>query len=89
MDTENHEICLLPGGQLLQAVQGQTLLEVFIGAGIFLRSDCGGKGLCGKCLVKIHDSIQAEALSSDETEIKTLGEKSLKSGFRLVGWLTR
>lgn len=46
MDTENHEICLLPGGQLLQAVQGQTLLEVFIGAGIFLRSDCGGKGLC-------------------------------------------
>ena len=40
----------------------QTVLEALIGAGIFLRTDCGGKGGCGKCRVHMAYGSVAEGL---------------------------
>jgi uncharacterized 2Fe-2S/4Fe-4S cluster protein (DUF4445 family) len=38
----------------VRAEKWKTLIEVLASNGIFLRSDCGGKGLCGKCLVLLN-----------------------------------
>lgn len=40
-------------GLTLQAKGGDTLMTVLSRDGIHLRSDCGGKGTCGKCRVQV------------------------------------
>ena len=46
-------LTILPTGQQLTATMGDSLLQTLLCHGIFLRSDCGGKGSCGKCRVEI------------------------------------
>ncbi len=45
-------IRILPHGRLVKTSQGQSLLEALINQSIFLRTDCGGKGTCGKCIIQ-------------------------------------
>ena len=45
-------IRILPHGRKITAAPGKSLMEVLMNERIFLRSDCGGKGTCGKCRVK-------------------------------------
>ena len=45
-------IDLLSHGKKIHAKPGKSLMESLIDQNIFLRSDCGGKGTCGKCRVK-------------------------------------
>ena len=51
MQKNNSLIRILPQDRQIRVENGATLLENFIRHGIFLRSDCGGKGVCGKCRV--------------------------------------
>ena len=50
--TNKYYIYLLPHGRKIHAKPGKSLMESLIDQNIFLRSDCGGKGTCGKCRVK-------------------------------------
>jgi len=43
---------LLPHGRKITAFRGQLLIDALKGKNIILRSDCGGKGKCGKCRVQ-------------------------------------
>lgn len=49
----NFQIRLLPQKEVIAAQAGQGLYQVLAEYGIFLRSDCGGRGTCGKCMVNI------------------------------------
>ncbi len=49
----NHNIKIFPHGLNIQIADGNRLLDSLIEHSVFLRSDCGGKGVCGKCLIKI------------------------------------
>ncbi len=55
MSSNRHEIALLSSGRRIEATAGQTLFQALACAGIPLRSECGGKGICGKCLVAIQE----------------------------------
>jgi uncharacterized 2Fe-2S/4Fe-4S cluster protein (DUF4445 family) len=68
----------------IPADAGQSVLEALIGAGILLRTDCGGKGSCGKCRVKIMAGISDQAAAPDDSEIKILGPAELSVGMRLA-----
>lgn len=59
-------------------------MEALAGNGMMLRSGCGGKGLCGKCLVRIAESSAAGASSPDDSEVRILGEGELQAGYRLA-----
>ena len=48
---ESFQIRLLPHGRQIYGRNGRSLMEALVEASIFLRSDCGGKGSCGKCRV--------------------------------------
>jgi len=51
---DNHcHIHLLPHGRKIKATPGKSLMETLMDHSIFLRSDCGGKGICKKCMVNI------------------------------------
>jgi uncharacterized 2Fe-2S/4Fe-4S cluster protein (DUF4445 family) len=52
MDNRELMIRILPHGRQIKTKSGENLLEALIHQSIFLRSDCGGKGTCGKCRVQ-------------------------------------
>lgn len=82
--TAIYTIRLLPDNRAFKADSEQTLLEALIGAGILLRSDCGGKGICGKCAVRISKDTRQQMLPAGEAEIERIGERDIKDGYRLA-----
>jgi uncharacterized 2Fe-2S/4Fe-4S cluster protein (DUF4445 family) len=55
LDNKYH-INLLPHGRQIDVKPGISLMEALMEQSIFLRSDCGGKGVCKKCRVKTFPS---------------------------------
>ena len=49
--TDTFTIRILPHDRKIEANAGRSLMEALVDHSIFLRSDCGGKGSCGKCKV--------------------------------------
>ncbi len=52
MSNNEPSIQILPHGRTIKTISGSSLLEALMQKSIFLRSDCGGKGTCGKCRVQ-------------------------------------
>ena len=71
-------------GRRILTAGDQTLMEALIGAGVMLRSDCGGKGRCGKCRIKIHDPNPPSLSPPGEAEAGILGTQGLSAGYRLA-----
>ena len=65
MLNKKFHISILPHGKRIETKPGRNLMEVLMHESIFLRSDCGGKGICGKCRVEMilnnedHEQINA------------------------------
>lgn len=72
------------GDRSIDAAAGATVLECLVSSGEFLRSDCGGHGRCGKCLVRLSDPAAAGISQPDELEEKIVGASRLASGYRLA-----
>jgi len=53
MSNKQVHVHLLPHGRQIKAKPGRSLMEALMDQSIFLRSDCGGKGVCKKCKVKV------------------------------------
>jgi uncharacterized 2Fe-2S/4Fe-4S cluster protein (DUF4445 family) len=71
-----------PEGKKTKTLIGSTILQVAKQAGISIRSECGGKGVCGKCKVVVKRS---EALSElTEVERRYLSEAEIEYGYRLA-----
>lgn len=64
----------------LSCVSGECLLDVLLAAGVFVDNPCGGKGICGKCKVKIKKGMVS---SMTETEKAQLNPEELASDIRL------
>mgnify|MGYP002066931475 CR=1 FL=1 len=77
-------IKILPHVKPVRAGRGESLLEALTGAGILLKSCCGGKGLCGKCLVRIPEPSLESVSFPEDAEARVLIEKGLKAGDRLA-----
>ena len=84
MQPDRHTIHLASENLEIHAEAGQTVLEALIAAGIFLRTDCGGKGSCGKCRIKSLSSPTNRDSAPDESETKILGRSELSAGMRLA-----
>lgn len=71
-----------PQGKKLEISSGITVLQSAIEAGVGIRSECGGKGICGKCKIAIKN---ADAVSKvTKTERKILSQSEINSGIRLA-----
>ncbi len=62
--------------------QGTTVLDAAIEAGVALRAECGGNGICGKCRVVVHDKNSTSELT--DVEKRHLSPHELRSGYRLA-----
>lgn len=61
--------------------EGENLLQLLLKEGILIENPCGGKGICGKCKVKVLDGNTS---SMTEQEKSFLTEAEQKSGIRLA-----
>ena len=71
-----------PYGMKSEFKRGALLLDILRSVGLSVRSDCGGRGICGKCRVIIKDPSRVSAVG--ETEKDRLSVSGLKSGHRLA-----
>ena len=49
---QKYKLTFRPESTSIEVLENTTLMEALKEAGIFLDAPCGGRGTCGKCLVK-------------------------------------
>lgn len=76
---KNVRVVFKPDGIEVDIPAGSKIISAIEKSGIPFDLPCGGKGICGKCRVKVLEG----ASSPNETEKKILGEK-VKLGWRLA-----
>ncbi len=68
---KTYDIELVKHGRKIQGKSGRSLMEALAGSSIFLRSDCGGRGTCGKCRVnRIKAAGEKISIASCKHELK-------------------
>ena len=72
---------VMPEEKQFDFASGKNLMEIMLDAGLFIDNACGGKGLCGKCRVKITEGDAGEA---GETELAILKAAEVEQGIRLA-----
>lgn len=64
--------------------EGKSLLDILVENDVFIDNPCNGKGVCGKCKIKL---LEGEGYGLSETEKKFLKEDEINSGIRLSCFL--
>jgi len=82
MTTDKCNIYIQSENRTISVEAGQTLLEALVGAGVLLRADCGGRGRCGKCKIRIIEpgSVDSE---NELPESGALTREEIEDGYRL------
>ncbi|MEM3579848.1 MAG: ASKHA domain-containing protein [Candidatus Bathyarchaeia archaeon] len=71
-----------PEGRKAEVQFGISIFEVARMVGVGLRSECGGKGVCGKCKVIVPDKKSVSEVT--EAERRHLTTEEIESGYRLA-----
>lgn len=74
------EIRIRPGEKNISCQDGANLLEALLEGGAFVDNPCSGKGICGKCKVRI---LSGETSPMSETEKNLLKQGEINDGIRL------
>lgn len=74
------KVKIRPGEREVEAGEGTSLLEIIAESGLYIESLCSGKGICGRCVVK----IEKGASSPSESEERILGTEGTGAGLRLA-----
>lgn len=75
------EIDFEPIGRRLTCAAGTTLLDAARQAGVVLSAICGGKGICGRCVVRV---MHGRVSPPDLAEEAELGSSEIAAGWRLA-----
>jgi len=70
-----------PDGKRVRVEAGITILQAAKEAGIIIRSECGGRGVCGKCKVIVKNADAISEISGIER--KLLSQREIEEGYRL------
>lgn len=81
METKEIAVTLRPEGRRVPAREGDSLAGALIEAGVPLDLACGGKGLCGRCAIRI---VGGEPPPPDETEAERLRRTASPADHRLA-----
>ncbi len=78
---KRHRLYFTPSNQTVWGLEGQSLLETARENGIYLFSDCGGRGRCGGCRVRV---LNGAVHPLTESELRLLSPYEQEQGFRLA-----
>lgn len=71
-----------PEGKKLVADSGSNILDSAKAGGVGIRSECGGKGKCGKCRIIVENQRNLNEVT--DTEREHLTPKEINQGYRLA-----
>ena len=74
-------LTVLSDNKQYEFASGKSLMDIMLDAGLYIDNACGGKGLCGKCRVRI---TKGETGPVSETESHILKADEIESGIRLA-----
>lgn len=74
------KVTFQPEGREVYVLPGTPIIEAAARAGLVIDSPCGGKGVCGKCLVEVREG----KMEPTAGERKIIPEEDLKKGIRLA-----
>ena len=85
----HYTVAFQPSGRRGPAAPGDSLLAIARSLGVEIESSCGGKGVCGKCRVRVESPSgepgqEACVTPPTDVEAKLLGTELLASGLRLA-----
>lgn len=66
--------------KVIEFEENKSLMDILIKENIFIDNSCNGKGVCGKCKIKL---VSGELGDLSETEKKLLKEQEIKDNIRL------
>ena len=75
------KIFVEPVGVTVEISADETLLAAVSNAGVAVPVDCGGRGTCGKCLVRLG---AGELTAPTQAELKKVPPERLEQGWRLA-----
>ena len=70
-----------PIGVTVEVAEGRTLLDAITNAAVSVPTDCRGRGICGKCLVRLG---AGEVTPPTQAEVARLSPQQLPDGWRLA-----
>ena len=70
------KIFILDDKKYIEYEEDKNLMDILLSENIFLDNACNGKGICGKCKIKIIDGDLEEI---SETEKNILKEEEIKN----------
>ncbi|MBS7636582.1 DUF4445 domain-containing protein [Candidatus Bathyarchaeota archaeon] len=79
---KNITVLFEPEGRKIEVESEISIFEVARMAGVGIRFECGGKGICGKCKVIVLDKKSVSKLT--ENEKRHLFPEEIESGYRLA-----
>jgi uncharacterized 2Fe-2S/4Fe-4S cluster protein (DUF4445 family) len=77
---EHHKIKFLPHEITVEVEGGATLMEAAEKAGVHINNLCGGKGVCGRCRVKVANG----KIRADKYSISLLSKEEITEGYVLA-----
>ncbi len=86
--TTTNKITFHPDNKGINVHQGTDILEAAIMAGVHINSPCGGKGVCGKCRVRIKHGHEGAPLAEEAPHTFSL-QPSAFSLLKTTGLLTQ
>ena len=81
-DEHTYQVVFQPMGKRCRIPYGKKIIDGAAEHSINVRSDCGGQGQCGKCLVKVFPSDHASPPT--DNEIRLLTPECIEKGGRLA-----
>jgi uncharacterized 2Fe-2S/4Fe-4S cluster protein (DUF4445 family) len=81
-EKENVVLMFKSDGAKSEFNRGTRILDAIREIGLNIRSECGGRGACGKCRVIVQESSSFSEITDVEREL--LSSSDLKSGYRLA-----
>ncbi len=80
--SDSSRVIFQPMGIAVKADTGKSVLEIAADHQIPIRSDCGGKGVCGKCLVAV--SRPDHLSPPTDKEMRVLKDEQIAEDYRLA-----
>ncbi len=93
MKNQKYTVVFQPSGLRGQVKDGSTILDAARRLGAGLESICGGKGVCGKCKIRLEEgyfpkyrinSVIASTKTKEKVNAKFLNRLQMRRGYRLA-----
>ena len=66
--------------KILYVNENESLSDCFVRNGLYMPAICGGRGICGKCRIRVHEGD----IAVSDADAKFFSKEELDQGFRLA-----